>query len=335
MPVSINFIERRFDEFVSIEKVFRQVEKGLNKEKFAAFFQQLPFFNSLSGMVKNAVFFRRKSADVYHVTGHIHYIALALPKRNTVLTVHDLRFLHDRSGLRGYVLKKLLLDFPVKRLNYITAISEATKNEIVAQTKCRADKITVIENPLDEFFTADDKPEFNAAMPNILQIGTAPNKNLVNLVGAVENLNCRLTIIGKLDDATRNLLAEKRVRFDNKSNLDGEALKDEYRRADLVAFCSLYEGFGLPIIEAQAMRTPVLTSDVSPLKEVAGAGALLVDPRDCGSIRAGIARIVGDENLRKNLTEKGLENIERFRPRAIAWQYERLYERIINDNKNE
>lgn len=335
MPVSINFIERKFNEFVSIEKVFRQVEKCLDKEKFAAFFQQLPFLNNLSGIVKNLISFRRQSADIYHITGHVHYIALILPKRNTVLTVHDLRFLHDRRGVRGYVLKKLLLDFPVKRLNYITAISEATKAEIVTQTKCPADKITVIENPLDECFTADDKPEFNRETPNILQIGTAPNKNLANLICAVENLNSRLTIIGRIDDETRNLLKEKRVRFDNKFDLGADALQDEYRRADLVAFCSLYEGFGLPIIEAQAMRTPVLTSDISPLKEVAGAGALLVDPHDYKSIRAGILRIIDDKELRKNLTEKGLENIERFRPRNIAAQYKMLYERIINNIKDE
>lgn len=330
MPVSIHFIERKFDEFVSIEKVFRLIEKGLDKEKFAASFQQLPFLSNLSGTIKNLLYFRRHAADVYHVTGHVHYIALILPRRKTVLTIHDLRFLRDRRGLRGYVLKKLLLDFPVKRLNYITAISEATKKEILARTNCRADKILVIENPLDEYFRADDKKEFDTENPNILQIGTAANKNLPNLIRAVKNLNCRLTIVGRLDAETESLLREKGVSFENKFGLDAESMKDEYRKADLVAFCSLYEGFGLPIIEAQAMRTPVLTSDISPLREVAGGGALLVDPNDYKSIEAGILRIVGDRLLRGNLQKKGLENIERFRPRAIAAKYEALYAEVVS-----
>ncbi len=330
MPVSINFIERRFDEFVSIEKVFRQVEKSLDKTRFAALFEQLPFPNNLSGMIKNLIFFRRQTADIYHVTGHVHYIALILPKRKTVLTIHDLRFLHDRRGLRRYVLKKLLLDFPVKRLNYITAISEATKKEILARTNCAADKILVIENPLDEYFTADDKKEFDAENPNILQVGTAANKNLFNLIRAVEGLNCRLTIVGKLDDETKNLLVEKRIRFENKFELDIESIKNEYRKADLVAFCSLYEGFGLPIIEAQSMRTPVLTGNISPLREVAGDGALLVNPLDYKSIREGILRIIEDKSLRENLQKKGLENIRRFHSRTIAAKYETLYTEIIN-----
>lgn len=336
MPVSINFIERKFDELVSLEKVFRLVEKDLDKEKFAASFQKLPFLSNVSGMIKNLIFFRRQTADIYHVTGQVHYIALILPKRKTVLTIHDSRYLHARRGLRRYVLKKLLLDFPVKRLNYITAISETTKKEILAQTNCRADKILVIENPLDELFLTNGKDEktFDAENPNILQIGTSANKNLLNLIRAVEGLNCRLTIIGRLDAETRNLLREKAVRFENKSELDAEAVRDEYRTADLVSFCSTYEGFGLPVIEAQAMGKPVLSSDISPLREVAGGGALLVNPHDYKSIRTGILRIIGDKPLRENLRKKGLENIERFRPRKIAAQYEALYERIIKVNRD-
>lgn len=331
MPVVlVNFIERKFDRFVSIEKVFREVEKNLDKNRFTAFFQPLPYLNNLSGMIKNLVLFRPRAADVYHVTGHVHFIALVLPGRKTVLTIHDLRFLRDRRGLRRRVLKKLLLDFPVKRLNYITAISEATKREILAQTRCAADKITVIENPLDEFFLADAQKEFDAVCPNILQIGTTDNKNLFNLIRAVEGLKCRLTIVGLLDEQTENLLRRKSIRFENKANLTVEAVKDEYEKADLVAFCSLYEGFGLPIIEAQAMQTPVVTSNISPLKEVAGAGAVLVNPLDYKSIRAGIARIIEDENLRETLRLEGLENIKRFRPRAVAEKYETLYARMIN-----
>ncbi len=123
---------------VSIEKVFRQVAKNLPQEKFSIVFQQLKYANDLFGTLKNLFFFQKKEADIYHITGHVHYMALLLPKNNTVLTIHDAGILHIRRGLRRYILKKLLFDLPVKRLKYITAVSETTKREVVLHTKLRA-----------------------------------------------------------------------------------------------------------------------------------------------------------------------------------------------------
>jgi glycosyltransferase involved in cell wall biosynthesis len=257
---------------------------------------------------------------------------LILPPQKTVLTIHDLRFLHVRTGLRRAVLKKIQLDLPLKRLRYVTAVSAATRDEIVSQTQCDPTKIRVIENPLDGSFMSDGKPEFNISCPNILQIGTSPNKNVANLIRAVEGLNCRLTLIGELDPELKALLQEKRIRYENRSELDPAAIKAEYRAADLVAFCSLYEGFGLPVIEAQAMGKPVVTSNISPLTEVAGvAGAVLVDPHDHRSIREGITKVIDDPGLRETLQENGFRNIQRFDRREIAAKYESLYIEIIED----
>ncbi len=332
--VRINYIERKFNYFVSLEKVFRQIEKSLDREKFEVSFQQMPYLNTLFGMLKNLLFFRlKKNADIFHVTGDCHYIALILPRQKTVLTIHDLRFLHARSGLRRWVLKKILLDLPLKRLKYVTAISAATRDEILSQSDCEPGKIRVIENPLDDLFLLDDEQKFNAANPNILQIGTSANKNVANLIRAIEGMNCRLTLVGQLDDETKKLLLEKQIRYENKSELDNESLKREYQNADLVVFCSVYEGFGLPVIEAQAMRTPLVTSNISPLKEVAGeGGAVMVDPFDYKSIREGILKIIDDSGLRENLRENGLKNIQRFRRRAIAAKYESLYREIIKNS---
>ena len=327
----IYFIERRSNYFVSVEKVFRQIEKGLDAEKFEVSFQQLPYLNTFFGMIKNLLFFRaERKADVYHVTGDCHYAALILPPRKTVLTIHDLGFLRTRKGLRRWVLKKILLDLPLKRLRYVTAISATTKDEILRHSDCEPGKIRVIENPLDDFFISSDKREFNSADPNILQIGTTPHKNVANVIRAIEGLSCRLTLIGELDDETKKLLMEKKIRFEDKSELDDEAIKAEYQKADLAVFCSLYEGFGLPVIEAQAMQTPLVTSNISPLKEVAGdGGALLVDPFDHKSIREGILKIIGDPDLRQSLRRNGLKNIQRFRRQAIAAKYAELYDKIV------
>lgn len=330
MKTKILFVERKFHIFFSLEKIFRQIAKSLNKEKYEVSFQQSPYINNLSGMLKNLFFFRPRKADIYHVTGHIHYITLLLPARKTVLTIHDAIILQTRAGIRRFVLKKILFDLPVRKLRFITAVSENTKNEIVALTGCAPAKIRVIENPVDEIFFSGVKKDFNAECPNILQIGTAPHKNIPNLVKAIDEINCRLVIIGKLTDELQSLLDEKQIKYENKYDLDDQAVQTEYQKADIVAFCSFYEGFGLPIVEAQAMRTPVITSDFEPMRGVAGGGAYLADPFDVSSIRAGIRRIIEDREFRENLIQKGLQNVARFRPETIAAKYEDLYEEMLS-----
>lgn len=329
MKSKVVYIERKEAESVSLEKVFRQIAKSLEQTEFETSFRQLPYFNRLSGIIKNFIYFRKPTADIYHITGDIHYIALLLPREKTVLTIHDLRFLYSRKGLRSFVLKKLFLDFPVKRLKYITAISEATKNEIIENTNCAAEKIRLIENPLRENFSAETGGKFNSQCPTILQIGTAPNKNVINLVKALEDIKCRVKIIGRIDTELMDELKRRRIDFEQDFNLTDAEIKDEYAKADVVAFCSIYEGFGLPVIEAQAMRTAVITSNISPLREVSGGAAVLVNPSNVAEIRAGILRLINDKIYREDLLEKGIENAKRFEPKAIAGLYENLYREII------
>ena len=328
MKSKIVYIERRPSPSISLEIVFRQIEKSLSKLKFETQFVQLPYFNRVSGIIKNLLRFRKPLADVYHITGDIHYMALVLPVEKTVLTIHDLRFLHTKKGLRRFVLKKLFLDLPVRRLKYITAISEATKNEIVFYTKCKEDKIIVIENPLRDNFQTNEAKDFDSRCPIILQIGTAPNKNLTNLIKALKGIKCRLKIIGELDVETIKILENTRICFENDFGLDEGSIKEEYEKADIVAFCSTFEGFGLPVIEAQAMRTPVITSNISPLKEVAGGAAILVDPLSTSSIREGILQLLENENLREELIARGQINVRGFEASKIAEKYENIYQMI-------
>lgn len=325
----ILFIERKKSLAVSIEKVFLQVAGSLSKENFDSCFRQLKYPNDLPGTFKNLLTFKKPEADLYHITGHVHYMALVLPRKNTILTVHDVGILHLRSGLKRFILKKLLFDLPVRKLKYITAVSEATKKDIVFYTNCNEKKIRVIENPLQEHFYATEKKNFNRREPTLLQIGTTRNKNLSNLIEALEKIKCRLKIVGELNVETLNLLKEKRINYENKSNLDNEAMRKEYEEADIITFCSTFEGFGLPIIEAQAMLTPVITSNLSPMREVAGEGAALVDPFDSEKIKNGILRIINDKDYRKTLVIKGTENVKKYRPENIAVLYEKFYREII------
>ncbi len=332
MKTKIIYVERKPSNAVSIEKVFTQVAKSLSMDDFTISFQKLKYSNDALGTIKNLFFYRKAKADIYHITGHIHYIALVLPRNKTVLTVHDVGILHIRSGLRRYILKKLLFDIPIKRLKYITAVSETTKREIIHFTNCNESKIRVIENPLQEHFYSIPKKKFNDEYPTILQIGTTANKNLCNLIKALEGINCHLIIVGELDRETKDLINEKKISYENKLNLNDLEIREEYLNADLVTFCSTYEGFGLPIIEAQAMQTPVITSNISPLKEVAGEAAALADPNDYKSIRREILRVIQDENYRKGMIIKGIANINKYNPERIAALYGDLYQEVLSED---
>jgi glycosyltransferase involved in cell wall biosynthesis len=327
MSRKILYVERKPFESVSIEKAFKEIAANLS-EDFVPEFQQAEYGNRLSDTVCNLLLFRRRPADIYHITGQIHYLALRFPSRNTVLSIMDVRFLYRPRGLRWWVLKKLYLDWPVRRLRYITAISEETKREIIKYTACDPSKITVLDLPLP--VVADEKPpaNFNTERPLILQVGTMENKNIPNLAQALKGVTCRLRVIGKMSDEQRRALEGNGVEFTNAFDLTEEEIREEYRRADLVAFCSTYEGFGLPIIEAQSMRKPVVTSNVSPMKETSGGAACLVDPHDPESIRRGIAKVVDDAVYRESLITAGLENIKRFSPSAVGRQYDEYYKSI-------
>ena len=334
MKIKVLFIERKPSYSVSIEKVFAQIAKNLSKDKFEVIFQNVPYRSNLLGICKNLLFYRKAKADIYHITGQNHYIALILSKKNTVLTIHDVGILHIRKGLRRFILKKIFFDLPVKKLKYITAISAATKKEIVIHTGCPPEKIRIIENPLQEHFFISGKKKFDSNCPTILQIGTAPNKNLTNLIKALTGVNCLLKIVGELDEQTTKLLKLHRIKFENRLMLNDEEIRKEYQDCDVVALCSTFEGFGLPIIEAQAMQTPVITSNISPLTEVAGQGAAFADPHNSESIKTGIVRIINDEQYRNNLIRNGLENIRRFQPELIAKSYENLYLEIAEIEEN-
>lgn len=333
MSSKVLFIERQSSDSTSIERVFRQIAVSISKKKYITRFEKVPYKSDALGIIKNLLFYKKSNSDIYHITGHIHFIAIILPSKNTILTIHDAGILNIRKGIRRYLLKKLLFDLPIKKLKYITAISEQTKKDIIFHTRCDAEKIRVIENPLrDEFYTYNnEKKQFNHICPTILQIGTSYNKNLINVIKSVCKINCKLRIIGKIDINIIDLLNSNSITYENVENLDDKEIVDEYKKADIVLFCSTFEGFGLPIIEAQAMKTPVITSNISPMKEVAGKGALLVDPHCFESIEQGINKVIFDVETRQLLISEGIDNVKRFRSSDIARKYEAFYEEILTN----
>lgn len=265
---------------------------------------------------------------ITHVTGDINFAVLGASRKNAIVTVLDCGFLNRRSGVSRWILKKLWLDWPVAWSSKVTTISWAMKDEICRFTGCNPDKIHVIPVAISERFVRSPKT-FCTARPRILHVGTAPNKNLNRLCDALRGIACKLVIVGQISEETKQLLSGNYIEYENHVGLSLDDLIRQYEQCDLLAFVSTYEGFGMPILEAQAVGRPVITGNVSSMPEVAGNGACLVDPFDTNQIRTGIRRIIEDESYRSDLIEAGFQNVKRFNAAKIAEQYLDLYREFL------
>jgi glycosyltransferase involved in cell wall biosynthesis len=273
----------------------------------------------------------RNQLQVNHVTGDINYLGLLLSKKKTIQTILDCVHLATSSGMKHKVLKYFWVTIPVKRAKYVTAISESTKREILKYVDCDPAKIKVIYVAISDRFKRKDKT-FNKTEPRILQIGTAPNKNIPGLIEALQGIPCVLEIIGRHNAEYEALLLKHNIRYEYKWGLSDEEMIARYEAADILSLPSTYEGFGMPILEAQAIGRPVITSKTFSMPEVAGDAAYLADPEDVNDIRNGILKIINDDEYRETIVDKGFENIKRFDPDKIAQQYYDLYRSVIDQN---
>jgi glycosyltransferase involved in cell wall biosynthesis len=313
----------------SIEKVFGTLKDTLQR-KILVQSSCVPFYtSSVNNIFRNISFARKIRGDVFHVTGDVHYVVLGLPGEKTILTIHDNVYIRYSKGPKRFFFKWIFLKLPVGRCRFVTTISEKSKNEIVKYTGCNPDKVVVIPNPLNEHIYFIER-NFNAANPVLLFIGSTPNKNLERVIRALKGISCTLEIIGRISEEHVALLKECGISYRQFIRLSDQEVADRYAACDMVVFASLYEGFGLPILEGQKAGRPILTSNISPMKEVAGEGACLVDPEDVESIRSGINKVIADGNYRDCLIQKGFENIKQYDVRKIADQYLKLYETIMN-----
>lgn len=264
-------------------------------------------------------------ADVVHITGDIHYLTPAIAGRRTVLTIHDLAPLRPKSGVARRVFSYFWYTLPMRYASVTTTISHAVRRELEQTFGARSEKVRVIPNCISPEFIPvhKDWPE----TPVVLMVGTRPQKNIERMFQALTGLNARVHVVGKLTEAQRVALEKTQVLFTELGRLSDADLLRAYRDCDLLAFASTYEGFGLPVLEAQATGRPVLTSEMESLMEVAGESALLVDPESLESIRQGFERLLGDQSLRAALVEKGLANVQRFQCREIAEKYVAVYTR--------
>lgn len=269
----------------------------------------------------------------------------------TILTVHDLSFVHYPETFPPALVTYLnrVVPWSVGRARHILADSQSTQRDLQAVWGVAADKITVLLSGVNERFrpVTDTaalqavRERYGIDRPFVLAVGTVqPRKNYEMLVRAfrpvAERLPHALVIAGGkgwLDEGLPREIERQglgdRVRLTG--FVDDADLPGLYSAADLLAFPSLYEGFGLPLLEAMACGTAVLASDASSLPEVAGNGAaVLLSPHDEPAWSAAMIELLGDETARRRLVVAGHAQSARFTWRAAARQLADLYRRLLS-----
>jgi glycosyltransferase involved in cell wall biosynthesis len=324
----ISYIFRkRSGTFFSIEKIFDALRARVEESGKPVGRLELPHVSTgLVSVLRNAWFVARtRSKGILHITGDVHYAALLCPLSKTVITIHDCVVLQRGTGFKRLVLWTLWFGLPVRLASAIVVISEQTKRELLQNVSIPEGKISIIPNFVDPALEFSERP-FAVSQPRILHIGTTPNKNLPRVIAALRGVPCVLVIVGQLPGGIVKTLQDSGVRYENAVGIDHAAMMRLYRDADIVSFPSIYEGFGMPILEGQSVGRPVLTSDFDPMRSVAGpGGALLVNPLRIDSIRQGFLALMADGLLRSRLIAAGRANCGRFTLEAVAAEYLALY----------
>lgn len=268
-----------------------------------------------------------KKLDVFF--SPTHYLPAYVPCPS-VISILDVSYLHFPKLFNKKDLYQLKLwgKYSIKKASKIITISNSSKNDIIKAYGVEPKKIVVIYPgtkklpSINHVLSMQDlKNKFDISKPYILFVGTLqPRKNIVKLVEAFSNLknkDLELVIVGKkgwqyeeILESPKKYGIEKRVLF--LDTVSDEELPSLYKNALCFVLPSLYEGFGLPILEAMQYGCPVITSNVSSLPEAGGDAALYFNPNDSSDIAEKIEKVISDSSLREEMIKKGHEQVKKF-----------------------
>jgi glycosyltransferase involved in cell wall biosynthesis len=272
--------------------------------------------------------------------GLLHFFDLSgpvlAPRRPFVTTIHDVSVLH---GLRGAqdAYKRRLWPWALRRARAVVAISQFAKDEAVRHLGAAPERVAVIHS--GPGLIGDGTPARNGRVPDdpyLLYVGNfAPNKNLPFLVRAFDRADvpARLLLAGRPRGPVSDLYAEierakRRDRIELLGDVDDRDIDRLYRSATALVLPSRYEGFGFTPLEAMTRGCPVVASDIPPVREVSGSGALLLPLDDEAAWVDGIRRIVADARFRDELTARGSQTVARYSWEETARNLCRLFLRL-------
>lgn len=277
---------------------------------------------------------------------------LLLPARKrakTIVTVHDLYFLRHPEWASGEVRSDYvrLTARSLEKADAVITVSEFAKRDCIECCGIASSKIHAVLSGIDERYfepvpegeIADVRERYHIRNEFVLAVGALePRKNFSRLVEAYQRVRMRhpqlaLVIAGPPGSAAEAIRAqiaalglEKTVRLTGYVN--GPDMRALYGASRMLAFPSLYEGFGFPVLEAMAAGTPVLSSNTTAIPEIAGDAALLVDPESTEAIEAGMLRILGDSRLAETLKTEGMQRARQFSWEKTAAALVQLYRRL-------
>jgi glycosyltransferase involved in cell wall biosynthesis len=289
---------------------------------------------------------RDDKLDVFHA----QFIVPPFLKCKTVATIPDIAYEHVPQFFPAAqrALLKLLVRESAKRADHIITVSEYSKRDLIQTYGVSPEKITVTYEGAGEEFVRLDREKAREELARkygirdefILYLGRLQaRKNLARLVESYakvreSGLRHKLVLAGKPDSLFQPVLARIReLKLENDIVLPGyipaEDVPAFFNAAEVFVYVSFYEGFGLPIMEAMACGTPVITSRGTSLEEIAGDSAIHVDPMDEASIAEGLTRVLGDADLRLRLGEAGFARSRQFNFKNAAEQTIGVYERVM------
>jgi glycosyltransferase involved in cell wall biosynthesis len=279
----------------------------------------------LSTLVRDGAWYpfalgRERDAELLHCPT---YRGPLRPARPLVVTVHDLAVFRHPEAFNRWTrtYSPRVVPRVLAAARRIIAVSDFTKGELVEVLDVPPDRIRVVPNAVDDAFTSDGPA---AEGDYVLAVGTLePRKNLPRLVEAARRTDVELRIVGARGWGGV-AVAGNGVRW--LGEVSDAELARLYRGARCVAYPSLYEGFGIPVLEAMACGAPVVTSRGTAMEEVADGAAVLVDTSDAGEIAAGIERAAAE---RDRLVPHGLERARAFRWDRVAAATVEVYREAI------